>query len=72
MQEEERRLVAGVEVVEDEHERPYLRGSLQERRDGVEEAEASALRLRRVRLGQAGKQVAKLGYELGDLRSAAA
>jgi hypothetical protein len=47
-----------VEVVENEHERRLLRGVPEERRNGVEEAEARALRLEIVQLGNIGEELA--------------
>ena len=54
LQEQERRRVRGVEVVEHEHERPSLRGAPEELGGRVEEAEARAFGVGRLGLGQSG------------------
>ena len=57
LEHEERRRVRDMEVVEDEHERCLLGGIPKERRHGVEEAEACALRLEVVQLGDIGEEL---------------
>ena len=49
LEEEERRLVGGVQIVEGEDERSRLRDALEEGRDAVEQPEAGSLRFRRRR-----------------------
>ncbi len=67
LQQEERRLVGPVEVVQDEDDGLAVARVLEERRDGVEQAEAGLLRLQGRRLGQAGQPLPHLRHHLGDV-----
>src|SRR5205809_7845231 len=69
-EQQKRRLVRCVQVVEDEHEWLHPCGGLQERCDRVEEAEAGSFGFRRGWLGQPREELPKLRDELRDLGSA--
>jgi hypothetical protein len=68
LEHEQRRLVGDVEVVEDEQDGRLLRGVPQERRDGVEQAEARALRLQVLQLGDVREELAEVRNEVGEIR----
>ena len=59
-----------MQVVEYEHDRPLCGGAREERDHGVEEAEASRLRVEQRRFREIGKELAQLGQELCKLASA--
>ena len=67
LQQQQRRLVRGVQVVEHEHERLHDRDPLQERRHGVEQAEARALGAGRGVRREVGEHVPQLRQQLGDV-----
>ena len=68
LQQQQRRLVRRVQVVEHQHERLRVRDALQERGQGVEQPEARALGLGRRRRRQVGDDVAQLRQQLGEVR----
>ena len=72
LQQQQRGLVGGVQVVEHEHERLRRRGALQERGERVEEPEARALGLDGGDGRQVGQDRAQLGQQLRDVDRAGA
>jgi hypothetical protein len=70
-EQEQRRLVGGVDVVEQQDERPAPRGGAHETADSVEHPEASRLRVADS-ARQAGQALAQLGQQLGELPRAGA
>jgi hypothetical protein len=70
LEEQQRGLVGGVQIVEREHERPLCGGAREKREHGVEEAEASRLRVERRRLRQIAKELAQFRQQLCHLASA--
>jgi hypothetical protein len=64
LQEQERGLVRGVEVVEHEHQRLGVRRPAQQAGHGLEQPEAGALGLQGRRLGEIGEPVAQLRQDL--------
>jgi hypothetical protein len=72
LQEQQRRLVGSVKIIERHDERASLRGAADERRNGLEEAKARPLPLQCRWLGELREASAQLGQELGDVRCAAA
>jgi len=71
--EQERRSVGHREVVENQDERPDLRGVPEERRCGVEQAEAGALGVRgHLGTRHLGEQVLDIWEHLGDVRGPSA
>ena len=67
LDQEQRRLVGPVQVLEDEHQRRVARGALDELGDAVQQVAALLLGRQRHRLGDVGVADAQLGHELGDL-----
>src|SRR5438876_6008445 len=56
-----------MQVVEDEHDRPQLARSLQERCHGLEETETCSLGLGRDEARELGEEFPQLGYQMCDL-----
>ena len=67
-EQEQRRRVGPVEVVEDEDERPRPSGAREERREGIKQPKARLLGVERRRHGEIGKPIANLRNDLGDVR----
>ena len=67
LQEEERRPIGPVQVVQQEDQRPAVGRALQERRDCVEQAEPCLLRLQRRWRRQVRQPLAHLRHDLGDV-----
>ena len=58
-----------MQVVEDEHDRPQMARSLQERCHGLEETETCSLGLGRDEARELGEEFPQLGYQMCDLGS---
>src|SRR5207248_7617418 len=67
LQEEQRRLVGGVEVVEDEDNRSGSRRAREKGCSGPEEEEARVLRVQRRWLAEIGEECAELGQQLAEV-----
>src|SRR5215468_4735138 len=72
LQQEQRRPVGPVQIVEDHHDGLALRGRLQKRRDGVEEAKSGLVRFERRRGAQVWKSALEFGNDLSYVGSAGA
>jgi len=70
-QRQDRRRIRGVEVLEDDRERPALADVPEEGRDGVEQCEAGLLGLERLGRLDLGKRLPDLGDDLRDPLSSA-
>ena len=68
-EEQQRRLVGGVEVVEDDDDRAVARGIPQQSRERVEQLETGAIRVVVGELRELGEGIADLRQDLGDMRS---
>jgi hypothetical protein len=69
-QQEKRRRIGGVQIVDDHHERVRLAACAQEGGDRVEQPETRTIGIERRSRGQPGEQLVKLGKHLGDVRRA--
>jgi hypothetical protein len=67
LQQQQRRVVRPVQIVEHQHQRLGAAGVLQELGDAVEETEAHLIRLERRRRRQTGETLAHVGDHLGDV-----
>ncbi len=70
LQQQERRLIGPLDVVQDEDQRLRAGGVPQKGGDAVEEPEARLLGLERGRGREVGQPLTHLGYDLGDVRGA--
>src|SRR5204863_972152 len=69
-QEEERRHIGRVQIVQDEQDRPPIGGVSKELGDSLEQAEPCPLRIWRARLRQVRETSSQLGEDLREFRGA--